>query len=135
MFGSVVGHNGYQGYKKFRHNGRFINVHRVIFLLSHGYCPDFVDRINGDKSDNRIENLRPATNVENTRNAKLSARNETGIKGVHALKNGMGYQVYIGINGKKKRFGTFKDVELAELVAIEARAKYHGAFANNGVKL
>lgn len=133
--GTVVGFKNNEGYLKFYFQGRIVAVHRVVFLLEHGYCPDYVDHINGDKSDNRVENLRDATNCQNTQNAKMSSKNTTGVKGVHKLKDGFGYQVYITANGKRKRFGTFKDFELAELVAVEARAKYHGKFANYGVQL
>jgi hypothetical protein len=38
--------------------------------------------------------------------------------------------VYVDVNKKRKNIGYFKDFEFAELVAIEAREKYHGAFAN-----
>ena len=133
--GTAVGHKNDEGYLKVLFNGRSVPVHRIIFLLTHGYCSEVVDHINGIKDDNRAENLRAATNAQNIKNSKLSVRNKTGVKGVHALKNGTGYQVYISIDSKRKRFGTFKDIELAELVAVEARAKYHGAFANNGVRL
>ena len=34
--------------------------------------------------------------------------------------------------GKKKHLGYFHVLELAELVAIEARDKYHKEFANHG---
>ena len=37
-----------------------------------------------------------------------------------------------GVNGKKKTIGYFDDIEFAELVAIEARNKYHMEFANHG---
>jgi hypothetical protein len=42
------------------------------------------------------------------------------------------YQVKINVNKNTKSLGTFKDLELAELVAMEARNKYHGNFANHG---
>jgi hypothetical protein len=40
--------------------------------------------------------------------------------------------VHIRINRKKKNLGYYADIELAELIAIEAREKYHGTFANHG---
>jgi hypothetical protein len=41
--------------------------------------------------------------------------------------------VDIMVDSKKKYIGVFDDLELAELVAMEARNKYHGAFANHGI--
>jgi len=39
--------------------------------------------------------------------------------------------VYVDVNKKRNNIGYFEDIELAELVAIEAREKYHGAYANH----
>ena len=39
------------------------------------------------------------------------------------------FKVGLAVNNKFKHIGYFNNIELAELVAIEARDKYHGAFA------
>jgi hypothetical protein len=98
--------------------------------MHHGYLPYHVDHINGIKNDNRIENLRPASKAENSYNSKLKKNNTSGIKSVRWNKINKVWMVTLGVNGKAKYFGSFKDIELAELVAIEARNKYHGQFAN-----
>jgi len=54
----------------------------LIFLYHHGYLPKFVDHIDGNKKNNRIENLREATKSQNAMNQKVSTRNTSGIKGV-----------------------------------------------------
>jgi len=123
-------------------NGRYYQVHlkhkayqvsRVIFALHHGYLPKVVDHIDGNPKNNNIDNLRAATSQQNNWNRLLSKRNKTGIKNVYATKTG--YKVGLEINSKEMHFGYFDDLELAELVAIEARNKYHGNFANHGVRL
>ena len=43
------------------------------------------------------------------------------------------WRVRLQINKKPKIFGNFKDLEFAELVAMESRDKYHGKFANHGI--
>jgi hypothetical protein len=100
---------------------------RIIFLHQKGYLPNMIDHVNGIKTDNRIENLRSATSFTNNQNAKVRKDNNSGVKGV-SLKNGKWY-VQLKVNGVKKSFGYFKDLELADLVAQEARNKYHGEFA------
>jgi hypothetical protein len=130
---SVVGYFDDEGYIKTKFKKKIYFVHRIIYLLTHKECPDVIDHINGIKNDNRPENLRASTVATNCQN-RFDTHSNCGVKGVHKLKNGTGYQVYINLDGKRKRLGTYQDIELAELVAFEARSKYHGAFANNGVK-
>lgn len=102
-------------------------LHRLIWLWHYGYLPAYVDHINGDGSDNRIENLRACSQVENSRNAKLSKANTSGYKNVSKQKNK--WLVQLNLNGKNQRVGLFVDIELAALVAQEARNKYFGDFA------
>ena len=111
-------------------NGKKELVHRVIFAMHHGYLPEFVDHIDRNPLNNCIENLRPATKAENCRNQKRRADNSTGARGVVWDKQRNKWRVAISINNKTKYIGRFDDFELAELVAIEARSKYYGAYAN-----
>jgi hypothetical protein len=106
-------------------------AHRLIFMMFYGYFPKEIDHINGNKADNRIENLREVTKSQNGLNRKLPSHNTSGIKGVVWHKNNKNWMVQLAVNGKNKYFGSFKDLELAELVAIEARDKYHGVYARN----
>jgi hypothetical protein len=131
--GEIVGSPNNQGYLKFGHKGKIYSVHRVIYFLTHKEQPECVDHINGVVSDNRPENLRPAVIRNNAYNAKLSARNKTGCKGIHFLKDGQGYQANINYNGKRKFLGTFKTFDDAKDFISLARDMVHGSFANHGV--
>lgn len=102
---------------------------RIIFLHQKGYLPEFVDHIDGNKTNNCIENLRPANYVQNNRNACLRKDNKTGIKGVTRKSNK--WYVQLRCDEKRKSFGYYDDIELAELVAIEARNKFHSDFARH----
>jgi hypothetical protein len=55
-----------------------------------------VDHIDGDPSNNKISNLRPATNKGNGRNAKKHSRNKSGLMGVGWLKSLEKWRVRIG---------------------------------------
>ena len=58
-----------KGYKKADVNGVTILEHRTVWAMHHNNWPElFIDHINMDKSDNRIENLREATHSENLAN-------------------------------------------------------------------
>ena len=98
-------------------------------MLHHGYIPAEVDHIDTDRHNNRIENLRAATPAQNQRNKPIQRNNTSGHKNIRH-KNGK-WVVELKINGKAKYFGRFEDLELAALVASEARDKYHGEFARH----
>ena len=105
-------------------------AHRLIFMFHHGYFPPEVDHIDGNKSNNKIENLRAATHAENLRNQKLRSNSVSGHKNVYWSKREQKWRVGIKSNSKYKHIGYFKDRELAELVAIESSNLYHKEFSS-----
>lgn len=106
-------------------------LHLLVWIW-HGFDPYVEpDHKNRISSDNRIENLRPATRSQNMWNIGKAKNNTSGVKGVTWHKEKRKYRVRLGVNGKRIHIGDFADLELAELVAHEARAKYHGQFANS----
>jgi hypothetical protein len=109
--------------------GKHYCVHKLVYLWHHGKWPEQIDHISQDSLDNRIENLRLANSCENMQNRKLFRNNKSGAKGVVWHKRIGKWQVYVGAKRAIKHIGYFEDFELAELVAHEARQKYHGAFA------
>lgn len=117
---------------KYRHVtwlGKIHKVHRLIFLIVNGWLPKEIDHINGNRSDNRIDNLRAVTRTENQQNRDKCINNTSGHKGVSWHKASKAWFVRISLNKKSKIIGYFKDLELAALVAEEARIKYHGQYA------
>lgn len=56
----------------------------------------------------------------------------SGIKGIHWDKATSKWKTQLSIKGKRKCFGSFYDLELAQLVIDEAREKYHKIYANYG---
>ena len=118
-----------KGYLRIRFNGKKYLNHRLIFLMHYGYLPEMLDHIDQNKLNNCIENLRQSTREENSYNKPLSKNNKSGQKNVHWHTKSKRWVVSIGFNKKVKYIGLFKDLELASLVAQEARDKYHKEFA------
>jgi len=106
--------------------------HRLIFLMFKGYFPDEIDHINGDKSDNRIENLRECTTSQNQFNAKLRKDNTSGIKGVSWDRKSKSWTARIKLNKEKIFLGCFWDKEVAAQIVRIERIRLHGEFANHG---
>lgn len=111
--------------------GKSYLLHRVIFMMKHGYLPEQIDHIDGNRSNNQIENLRPATHSQNSQNAKTRVDSLNGNKNITYNKKHNKWRVRVQANNKRLYIGSFGDFELAELVAVEARNKYHGQFARN----
>ena len=107
-------------------------VHRVVWEAHNGPIPPGmqVDHINGDRLDNRIENLRLANNAQNNCNVGLKSNNTTGHKGISIRKNGK-FRVQIKY-GDVTIDKQFSDLDAAIAFAKEARNALHGAFANHG---
>jgi len=131
--GDLVGVVQKHGYLRVRACSKQYLVHRLIFLIHHGYMPETLDHIDGDPTNNRIENLREATQQQNCYNRRVRKDNKAGTTNVYWKKQIQKWCVNLSINGKNKHFGYFKDLELAELIATEARDKYRGEFNYIGV--
>jgi hypothetical protein len=131
--GTVAGYkNTKDAYWRVVVQGKMYLKHRLVFLYHHGSLPKYVDHINGNREDNRIENLRLATQAENARNAKLPRHNTSGIKGVCKPKKDKNWTCSLRTNKKLKTVGGFKDKELAQEFMELWREMAHGQFANHG---
>lgn len=128
--GSETGSIDCDGYKRTKVNKKVYGTHQLIFLMFYGYIPTQIDHINKNKLNNSIENLRVASHSQNQHNKAIQKNNTSGVKGVSWYKRLKKWQVQIMVNKKAIHFGHFDDLELAELVATEARHKYHGIFAS-----
>ena len=64
------------------YKGKNIGVHRIIYKMHYGYCPDVLDHIDGNPLNNKIDNLRPADPALNHWNMKKFSSNMSGMTGV-----------------------------------------------------
>lgn len=106
-------------------------LHRLVFLYHHGYMPKYIDHIDGNKLNNRIENLRECTNQQNSFNSKISKNNTSGIKGISWDKSRNKWQAKCMIDGKTIHIGRFSDIKQAENALKSARSYYHGIYARH----
>ena len=126
--GMIAGQTDMRGYGRISLDGKRYKLHRLAYLYYHGFVPSMLDHIDGDTVNNRISNLRPCTGTENNLNRSYTKANQLKIKNVHQdIKSGK-YIVQVLIEGKRQYLGRFDDLELAELVATEARNKHYGLF-------
>lgn len=128
--GAIAGSINSGGHLCLKFKGKGYLVHRIAWLIHFGQWPEHqVDHVNRIKTDNRIINLRAATSTENKRNTGLRRDNTSGCKGVCWHKDKGKWFAIVRINNKQKHLGYYDDIELADLVAKEARSKFYGDFA------
>lgn len=109
-----------------RPNRRIFYLHRAILEAKKGeYC----DHINGDKLDNRRENLRLCTNAQNVQNRRLGKNNTSGFKGVFWDKVASNWYVQITANRKVFCVGRTETKEEAALLYNKKALEFHGEFA------
>jgi hypothetical protein len=119
------------GYLTIRLMGRLYSAHRLAWLYHYGEWPKHqVDHINGDKSDNRIANLRDATAAQNKWNCAAHSDNRSGFKGVTFHKASGLWRAQISVNGKNKGLGYFHKPEDASKVYQDFAKGIHGEFFN-----
>lgn len=124
LSGSKVRSPNSQGYYRVYVDGERYFAHRVIFLMVYGYLPKQVDHINQDKTDNRIDNLRPATHAQNMFNRPIFKNNTTGRQGVD-FKDGK-YRARIQVDGKSEYIGKFNCLEEASSAYEKRRIELQG---------
>lgn len=127
--GEPVGHVSNRGYLLFVFRQRRYAVHRAGFAMYYGRWPNLgLDHINLLKTDNRIANLREATDSQNLANTGLNSRNTSGYKGVCWHKGERRWRAKIEVNGKCMDIGRYRDIEEARIAYQQAVEKYFGDF-------
>lgn len=128
--GQIAGRINSEGYRKIKIDGQMYSAHRLAWFYWFGEFPSKqIDHINRDKSDNRICNLRLATNSQNQMNRPFKVRAlPRGVK----IQKGR-YQARAGANGSVY-LGSYATVEEAQTAYKQYVLNTFGEFANECAK-
>lgn len=88
--------------------------------------PFEVDHINGNKFDNRKENLRICTRTQNCQNS-IRKPGDSGFMGVHKDRNK--WRVQVRFRGKSISLGAYDDLELAKTIRLRAEKVFYEEFS------
>jgi hypothetical protein len=105
---------------------------RLVWLIHNGTWPDLLDHKNRNPLDDRIENLRIATSMQNGANSGVRKHSKSGVKGVHLHRQSMKWIAQIRENGKGTYLGIFDDINDARNAYNKAAIRIHGDFACQG---
>lgn len=106
--------------------GHYLSLHRFVTGIS---SSEVVDHKNHIKSDNRKNNLRICSQVDNCKNVSLGIKNTSGFLGVSFHKQTNKWTAQIKLNNKKKHLGSFANKEEAIKARLKAEKEYFGDFA------
>lgn len=125
LAGSIAGCLTKEGYITLSIDAVDYYAHRLAWFYTHGTYPkNSIDHRDGNRSNNRMANLRDATHLMNMQNQyKPQKNNMTGFRGVSYERNR--FRAKIQVNGKGKYLGTYLTAEAAYDAYIEAKCKLH----------
>lgn len=115
VVGKAIGRKHNKGYWQVWFNGNFYMAHRLAWFYVYKKWPtEYIDHINENKIDNRIENLRDVSHSVNLANQKNPQRNNTsGYRGVSYKKRIAKFHAQIFVNKKYNSLGYFDSAEEA----------------------
>lgn len=119
------------GYLVCTYKQQTIRLHRMLMNADNNGL--VVDHINGDKLDNRKNNLRITTQKNNSRNIRLAKNNHTGVTGVSPMPSGK-FRARIMVDGQEKYLGAYPTIFAAKQARKLAEQKYFGQYAHREVK-
>lgn len=109
-----------------------ITRHKVAWLIFHGKSPvGVIDHVDGNRLNNKIDNLRDVTMTENNKNKSISRNNTSNVTGVSFDKSRNKWVVGIGHDNKYIRIGRFDNYDDA-VTARKKMEKSLGYHSNHG---
>jgi hypothetical protein len=129
--GKIAGSVNKDGHLVVQIKGLRWPAHRLAWAITHGEWPKGdIDHKFGDRSDNAIDNLRPATRRQNLRNMKLRSSNKSGFKWVsYSPQTKKKWRAQIRNDRTNIYLGSFDTPEEAHEVAKKKAVELHGEFA------
>ena len=130
--GGIAGTIEKNGYIRITIERKPYRMHQLVFMYHKGYLTKGmeIDHIDGDRTNNRIENLREVTRAQNALNRKYF-KNTSGVKGVSWCNQRKKWVAQIVVDGRNKHLGRYDTIEEAAAAAIAGRNELHGDFARH----
>lgn len=129
--GSLAGSpNGEKGHFSVQIENSLYRLHNLIWIYFNGDIPPdyIIDHKDNNGGNNVIENLRLATNSQNSFNSKKRVGSSSKYKGVHWNKQSNSWRASIRVDGKVKCIGNYAAEYDAHLAWCEVAKELHGEF-------
>lgn len=119
------------GYRKVAIRSYPYLSHRLIWLMVHGELPVHIDHQDGQRSNNRLENLRNVTPSVNHKNVRRKSTNTSGVTGVRMETRTGKWHAYIRVDYARKNLGRYDSIDAAVAARKLAESQY-GFHPNHG---
>ena len=125
--GAAAGTITRDGYVNVTFHRRPYRAHRIAWMLSTGNWPTGeIDHIDGNRTNNRLANLRDVSRKTNAQNRRFARKNsKSGLIGATWSEERKNWSASIMLNGKLKRVGTFNSAQEAHEAYVDAKRKLH----------
>lgn len=130
LTGCIAGAINGNGYSHVMINGKIMLQHRIVFLIHKGYIPKYIDHVDRNRLNNKIENLREVTARQNQANRSLGKNNSSGYLGVSFEKQTKKFAATSRLNGKKINLGRYSTAKQASEVYNNWAIKTFKEFAH-----
>jgi len=130
VVGRTLGYKKSNGYIALSIDGQKYFAHRLAWLYVYGEFPkNDIDHIDGNRTNNKIENLRDVPRTENLQNIKIakSHNKSTGILGAYLHMSGK-FMSRIKVNKKDVYLGLFESAEQANQAYLKAKKQLHKGY-------
>lgn len=130
--GDVAGSLGNRGYLQIGvtigSKKKKLLAHRIAWYCVNKSLPNIIDHIDCNKLNNKINNLRVASQSQNAMNKPNQANNKSGMRGVCWDKKRNKWYVYININKKRRHLGRFDSYDDAVQIRLDAEKEFFKYF-------
>lgn len=100
-----------KGYCKIQIGKKSYRRNRLVYIMHYGDIPHkkVIDHINGDSTDDRIENLNAITQGQNLQKKNKKPKSSSNFCGVHFCKKHNKWRATITVNKKQSHIGYFEN--------------------------
>jgi hypothetical protein len=129
--GKIAGTPALHGYIKITIDQCQCLAHRLAWLITTGELPSAgmeIDHINGNRSDNRIANLRVVDRSKNNMNSCIRGNNKSGVTGVSFRKDTEKWHARITVEKRIILLGNFDNIGEAIAARQAAEVRYFGEY-------
>lgn len=120
------------GRKEIKWDGKTYKAARLIWAFFYRQTLfGCIDHIDGDPSNDRIDNLREVTSAQNARNRSATSNNSSGVTGVTWHSQSGKWWARVTLDGKTHSLGLHENIQAAAAQVAKVKKRLYGEYARH----